>query len=388
MTQEKVYFPNLDALRSFAFLLVYLRHGFGDLITPRDLGHPLLNLLKAGLFDAGDVGVSFFFVLSGFLITYLILKEIQLTGQIDVAAFYTRRCLRIWPLYYLVVGVALALLRFLPWARAGGYGEFPPAGYYLFFLANFAALGDYFIPTFLGVTWSIAIEEQFYLLWPQLFACLPRRAFKLIFPTVILLSVGFRVVHRNEPMVLGVHSFSVMSDLAMGGLIGYLALNSIRFLRWCENLKTSHIVLGYAVGFTAVLCRNYVYYPTTSEALMRVESLLIIFRRLMLSGFFAFIILEQNWARRSPLKFSRLSLVSAMGKYTYGLYLLHPMGLLLAAALLNQCGATLRELQITVACGVLGFPLSVVLSMVSYHAYEMPFLKLKKRFAHIASGSA
>jgi peptidoglycan/LPS O-acetylase OafA/YrhL len=173
----------------------------------------------------------------------------------------------------------------------------------------------------------------------------------------------------------------------MGGLVAYLSLSSSRFLRASENLKAWHIVVGYVLGLTIVLCRNYVYYPTTTLALMRVQSLLVIFRRLILAGFFAFVIVEQNWARSSLFKFSRLALVSSMGMYSFGLYLLHPMGLLLAAALLNQLGGSERDLHPTLTCGLLGFPVSLGLSMASYHAYEMPFLKLKKRFAHISSGS-
>lgn len=313
--------------------------------------------------------------------------EIEVTGRIDVAAFYVRRCLRIWPLYFAVVGGAFAILGLLPWLGSGVSAELPPARYYVFFLSNFAALGDYFIPLFLGITWSVAIEEQFYIVWPQLFAFAPRKAIKLLFPLVIIGSLAFRAVDRNQPMMLSIHSLSVMSDLAMGGLVAYLSLNSDRFLRWCEGLKRSHIVLGYVLGLTAVLCRDFVYYPTSSVTLMRVESLLVILRRLILSLFYAFIIIEQNWARGSLLKFSKLSLLSRMGKYTYGLYLLHPMGLLLAAALLHQLGSRLHDFRPNVACGLLGFPLSVALSMVSFHAYEMPFLKLKKRFAHVSSGS-
>ena len=68
---EKIFFPNLDPLRFFAFSVVYLRHGFGDLVNGIDLHHHGLNVLRDGLFNSGDVGVAFFFVLSGFLITYL-----------------------------------------------------------------------------------------------------------------------------------------------------------------------------------------------------------------------------------------------------------------------------------------------------------------------------
>src|SRR6476660_5257777 len=103
MKEAKVFFPNLDGLRFFAFFLVYLQHAFGDLLA--EIGQPgfWLGRLQTNVSGAGGIGVSFFFVLSGFLITYLILREIQLYGFLDVRAFYIRRSLRIWPLYYAVI---------------------------------------------------------------------------------------------------------------------------------------------------------------------------------------------------------------------------------------------------------------------------------------------
>ena len=93
---NKVFFPNLEGLRFFAFFVVFINHAFASLgyYNPSKTfvfvrTHFLLN---------GNLGVSFFFVLSGFLITYLLLKEKELTGKINIKNFYLRRVLRIWPL--------------------------------------------------------------------------------------------------------------------------------------------------------------------------------------------------------------------------------------------------------------------------------------------------
>jgi peptidoglycan/LPS O-acetylase OafA/YrhL len=384
---EKIFFPNLDALRFFAFIVVYLRHGFGDVISGIDLHHYGLNLLKDGLFNSGDVGVAFFFVLSGFLITYLVLKEIEVTGRLDVAAFYVRRCLRIWPLYALVVGLGLTIAAVsAPWLGSENANRVP-AAYFLLFLSNFGTLYA-FSPLFLAITWSVSIEEQFYVVWPQLFARVPRRAFAWIFVGVVIVSLGFRAVCRNSPLVLMGHTFSVMSDLAVGGLVAYAAMNSRRFLRTAAQLPRWQVGLAYAIGLTILLYRDAVYQiQTTSVVLLRLGSLLVIFRRLILSVFFAFIILEQNWAEHSLIKVSRFKRISHLGRYTYGLYLLHPLGLLLASVLLRMPAQGTTAYGPGVTRGLLGLGLSLVLSIASYHAYEMPFLKLKTRFAHLASGS-
>jgi len=100
--KPKIFFPNLDGLRFFSFLIVFFSHIFN---TKRDYikEESWYQFFKGQVFMDGDLGVSFFFVLSGFLITYLLLKEKEYAGKIDVKSFYIRRALRIWPLYFFSV---------------------------------------------------------------------------------------------------------------------------------------------------------------------------------------------------------------------------------------------------------------------------------------------
>src|SRR5262249_15856566 len=128
--------------------------------------------IKRLLFASGWMGVSFFFVLSGFLITYLILREIEVNGKLDILAFYVRRVLRIWPLYYLVI--AFGFLCYPLLKSVFGFSSYIETGnslYYMFFLSNFDVinlghwLGNGRGAMSTNITWSVAIEEQFYLLW-------------------------------------------------------------------------------------------------------------------------------------------------------------------------------------------------------------------------------
>src|SRR5260221_9169985 len=100
--KQKIFFPNLDGLRFFSFLVVFFSHIF---YTESDhiKNESWYKIFKGRLFSDGDIGVSFFFVLSGFLITYLLIKEKEFTGKVDISSFYIRRTLRIWPLYYFCV---------------------------------------------------------------------------------------------------------------------------------------------------------------------------------------------------------------------------------------------------------------------------------------------
>src|SRR5450432_318525 len=104
MTQStpKVFFPNLDGLRSLAFLMVFFQHGLLNSFSYLPVRNAFLQRFIIMICD-GETGVSIFFVLSGFLITYLLLAESDRYGKIHPGYFYLRRTLRIWPLYYLVI---------------------------------------------------------------------------------------------------------------------------------------------------------------------------------------------------------------------------------------------------------------------------------------------
>src|SRR5690348_9426031 len=96
--KAKIFFPNLDGLRFFSFLVVFLYHGHLSIFSYLKDSQPKTYAAIEFLFQHGNLGVNFFFVLSGFLITYLLIKEKEFTGTIHVQNFYIRRILRIWPL--------------------------------------------------------------------------------------------------------------------------------------------------------------------------------------------------------------------------------------------------------------------------------------------------
>lgn len=350
-----MFFKNLDGLRFVAFFLVYLQHAFG-------------------VSGAGGAGVAFFFVLSGFLITYLLLDEAEQQGQVDVRAFYIRRALRIWPLYFLVVGFAFLLYPALK-ALLGipGSAQNGSPWLYIFFLANFDVLkvagregGG---AGFINVLWSISIEEQFYLLWPLLLRR-PQRARTLgVLFAVIALSSAFRHAHSGDWPTLYFHSLSVISDMAIGGLAAYAWRNWSAFRSRFSTLPSCVIACGYAAGVSFIATRN-LWGP---------------FTRLLAGVFFAAVVLEQNFCERSPFKMSASPLLSRLGRYTYGLYMLHMVVLFFLAHCLLALGFEATGRAHRLLFPLLGLPLSVLAAWVSYVILESPFLRLKTRFAPATS---
>lgn len=177
--KNKSWFPGLNALRFFAASMVILMHSWSN-----QVGQGLPHLPEWPIFFKGLYAVSFFFVLSGFLITYLLLKEREKTQTISIKHFYLRRVFRIWPLYFLILIVGL----FFYWTIAPKVGMEVPITYskttaillYLFFLANL--MNSLFeVGGIVHVTWSIAVEEQFYLFWAPLVKKFGSKLPKIIF---------------------------------------------------------------------------------------------------------------------------------------------------------------------------------------------------------------
>ena len=229
LKKQKIFFPNLDGLRFFSFFLVFLAHSFNtDNSAIKEMSW--YKLIKIRIFSDGDIGVSFFFVLSGFLISYLLLKEKEFTNKIDVKSFYMRRILRIWPLYYFVV-----IFGFLVFPLLKTYfGQVPneTANPILCstFLNNFDRIYNGTPDaSLIAILWSVAIEEQFYLVWPILFFITRIKYYKYIFIVVLILSTLFRVFYLHT-IPIDIHTMGVITDMAIGGLGAYLIINNQWFI--------------------------------------------------------------------------------------------------------------------------------------------------------------
>ncbi len=377
--ESKTYFENLDFLRFIAFFTVFAGHtALGTFFINR-IHIDVINKFIL-VFSQGGTGVSFFFVLSGFLITYLLLIEKEKTGKINVRNFYVRRILRIWPLYYLTV-----LFTFIIYPKVkvllNNIDPIPNNIWmHLTFLSNFDIInvernemisGIKRLPVMIGVNWSIAIEEQFYLVWPLLFAFIPKKFYKYIFVVIIFISAIFRYINRADSLVTYFHTLAVFSDLAIGGLFAYLSINSFTFQQFFKQIKKYQIAIIYLIGFIILMYGNFIF-PNKYD---------IAYMRIITTIFFAFIITEQNFSEHSIYKLGKIKFITRLGKYTYGLYLIHPIGIQAVAIVLykilklNEMHATTQLIYIFSA-----FIVSIIIGFISYTYYETPFLKLKNKF--------
>lgn len=370
----KPFFPSLDGLRTVACLQVFLFHAFSPLVAT--LGITNIHALAfIHIFLNGHGGVSLFFVLSGFLITYLMQQEIAETGKIHIGNFYLRRVLRIWPLYYTLLAVFLGLFPLLR-THLGSEGSYTLRPlYYLAFLGNFDAIhllhsqGQGFDPV--GITWSVGIEEQFYLVWPVLLFLVPWRRHWLVFLCLLFVSYVFRIVYRTDSPVLYFHSLSVFCDLALGALTAYAAFHWEGFRRSVATTSTRVRIGLYLSGAAILFLNGYEGLGNWWAALVRLPT----------TCFFALVIADQCFHGSQQLKLSNLKQLCRWGKYTYSLYLLHPTALFVLEVLLfklAKCQRSSSTAQLIYGLG--GLPLGFILAYFSYHYVEKKFLELKKRF--------
>lgn len=370
--KEKVYFENLDGLRFFCFLAVFLFHSFHTEYE-HILNSPVYQFIAEDLFGNGRLGVNFFFVLSGFLISYLLLKEKDLRGNVDVGRFYLRRVLRIWPLYYCCVFFGFVIFPWLKSTLGAVPNETANPWYYMFFVSNFdfirSGLPD---ASVLGVLWSIAVEEQFYLTWPLIFFALPRERLELVFPLIIAVSVAFRSTY-DQPNLHEMHTLSCIGDMAMGGWGAFLVSTKEDFKQSVINIPRWAIYFLYALLIVIFLFRDEAYQISWWRP----------FERLFIAFTFLMVILEQTYAKASFYKMKNFPLFGKLGRISYGLYCLHFIGILITLTLtkilhLNHTLGFVMVLETAIALLT-----TILISAISYRVLERPFLKLKNRFSYI-----
>jgi len=349
--QARARFQSLDGLRCLSILPVVWHHS-----TPRQLD---------GLLGKGPLGVHLFFAISGFLITTLLLREQSRQGEVSLRKFYVRRSLRIFPLYYLVLGLyALRGWLLLPDSplRDHFLGSLP---YYATYTGNWFV--DYGVPhpVVFGFSWSLATEEQFYLLWPPVVALcrgwkLPAAYMASLFCLDFAAESGWlaSLIGREGAAVQIVTSLS--APICLGSLLA-LALHeprSFRVFAWLLGARFSAPVALVSLA-----------------ALVVADAPLLAIHSCMVALVGAVCIREDHGL--AHVLDARIP--GYIGEVSYGIYLFHVSVITAAKWLLPAAGA---PVLFALACAG-----SVALATLSYRYYEQPFLRIAARFRAV-TGSA
>jgi peptidoglycan/LPS O-acetylase OafA/YrhL len=372
VTNKKIYFENLDGLRFLCFLLVFIYHTFhnqAELFESSQVFH----FLKKDIFGNGNLGVNFFFVLSGFLITFLLMEEKKMNSTINIRNFYIRRILRIWPLYFICVAFGFFVYQHLVTLVGQDFTRKANIYYYLLFISNFDFIQSG-APnaSMLGVLWSVAIEEQFYLVWPLILSLFPVKQWWIPFSVLIAVSLGFRILYDN-PVMHEIHTLSCIGDMTIGAFGAWMMQNK-RFKSFIEQLPKWQIGILYLLFLLIFFFRH--------ELLYSIE-IVRYFERSIVALVILFIILEQTYSVHSFYKMSSFKRISRLGIITYGLYCLHLISLSATVVILNKLHLNEQVWQAIFIKTPLSLALTIIAAHFSYKYFESPFLRLKDRFAFI-----
>jgi peptidoglycan/LPS O-acetylase OafA/YrhL len=340
--QRKI--PQLDAVRGLAILLV-IAHNTSE-------KYPSLHLKH--IFGNGWMGVDLFFVLSGFLITTILVDTKQSEGYFK--NFYARRCLRIWPLYYSLIVFMFVVVPFLRPADAHTvFDRSSPWWAYPLFLQNFLVSDPTMATGPLAVTWSLAIEEQFYLVWPWIVRYCSHAQLRRTAIAVICLSPALRLYLSFHHVNLYSNVFCRLDGLMAGALLA-LVIRSGTFLP-STFVKHAWIALLLAAPLafvTEALDARWIVFSLSAVA----------------STSFVYLALfsSQKWLQAAM---TNKALIYT-GTISYGLYLLHKIPFDMAQAFHLD-----RNPFLVLPLGLVA---SYAIAALSWNLLERPFLGLKRFF--------
>lgn len=358
--EQQVHLKGLNGIRAIAALAVVVSH---TLQFSKHFGLPV----NTGI-DLAGFGVTIFFSLSGFLITYLLLLEKQKFSTINIKAFYFRRILRIWPLYYFYLLLCVIVIIVFHLVPLPG-----PLIYYIILCAYVPFISGTDLPS-LGHYWSLGVEEQFYLFWPWIVKNANNLIkFLLIFIACFLLAkVGLRIFHSKTGILwpytlIHVCRFECMAIGALGAV--FFFRDNLVFKKIAFNPLAQ--ILAWAMICLMAVNRFHIASIIDSDIVAVVTVILIV-----------------NVAanKKSIIKLD-FGIFNFLGKISYGIYVYHPLILAFSVEIIGQflrnAGSTEKYLLLFLYV----FILTVLVAWLSYNLFEKRFLMLKSKFALIKSSS-
>jgi peptidoglycan/LPS O-acetylase OafA/YrhL len=367
------YLPGLNALRFFAAFFVVISHAN---ISIDKLG--IAPLSKMAFLNKGADAVDFFFTLSGFLITYLLIIEINTTKTVSIKQFYVRRVFRIWPVYFLVVAIGFFLLGYIyPKMNDKPYFDFSiMEGLLLFilFLPNYAAKN--FMVGLLHPLWSIGVEEQFYLFWAPLAKFFRNKMLLMIagfiFISLSLYAVIYYDVLRVSPGWKAFFLTQKFYAMAIGSLFGYILY--YHFDAYNRSYLTKRI---FQLGVLMAILWHFLFNNAPEAGLLF---------KVLTSVLYGLLILNVSAISNKLIKLE-ISGLAYLGTISYGIYMYH----MLVDYLLRFLWPKISFLKLepflsaifyyTLITGV-----TIFMAALSYRYFEKFFLKLKDR-QHQNSGN-
>ena len=350
----------MDFIRFIAAMLIVLGHGFAVWNSYyRSPGPPSLIMTYVDEFIANAaLGVELFFFISGFLITYILLREKEMMGKISIGKFFARRALRIWPLYFLLIAITPMLVTWLD-------VDTPNYMANIFFVGNFDVIGSERWHFPFAHFWSIAIEEQFYVVWPFVIAFLPKKSLAYVFGALITVSILSRLyVWHFCPNSWNIYLNTIcrMDTLVIGGACGLAFQRGAKFqLKWGLLLVT--------FGFL-------IFMLVTSNSKSWQGMYDSMFKKFLYLAPMALLTLHYITRPRLKEESKVKKAFNYLGKSSYGLYMIHNILILIVLKEIMLA----NDMNDGTIFWLIYLGLTFITVIISFELVEKPFLRLKKYF--------
>jgi peptidoglycan/LPS O-acetylase OafA/YrhL len=368
---NKVYFENLNAIRFIAAFLVIICHieELKDFFNIDRIFDVSQNRL------IGRVGVVLFFVLSGFLITYLLYKEKELTKTISVRKFYIRRILRIWPLYFFIVLFTFFVVPFVDFLIVDGYDKnllwsdlFTKLFLYVAFLPNLVCAIYGTIP-YAAITWSIGAEEQFYLIWPWLNKKVSNKwilMFSIIIGYLLVKRYIYYLPNDLRQVFKIFWDMTLIDCMAIGGIFATLLYQNGRLVNIIRK-----ILFKKFFQWVVLILTIYLVYINFKLKDYYCEIYAILFGVLII-----------NFAANPNRIFSMENkILNYLGKVSYGLYIYHYILIIIVLRLCDNLNITNNFIYYTSS-----IVLTILVASLSYNFFEKRFIDMKVNYSDVISG--
>ncbi len=376
----KIHFSGLNTLRFFAAYFVVLHHG--ETIRAK---YGLPNFEHFSFFRNGAIAVSFFFVLSGFLITYLLLTELKNRGGVSLRKFYMRRVLRIFPLYYLLVIIGLiaipVFLNVIHFPNTQPYDTATGGILFLFFLSF--VVNSMFGSHLLEPLWSIGVEEYFYLIWAPLFKFFKNHILKVIASVIVVKSIIIlyfltQNIESESLKIVGDVLLSLKFELmAIGGLGAYAVFKDRKRVENALIFTSPFQILFFIILFFRLFF--HIYFFDNQFFIYKFLFLTPVLGSITEGSIFLWLILNVSVNPR-PLFQLNNAFLEKLGGISYGIYM-YQMLVIFGVVLVFKKMMLLMPPPLSsaffysiVTIGVIG------VSWISKKYFEDWFLKFKNRF--------
>lgn len=348
------YYPKIDSVRAIAVLFVLFQHYFPEKVT--------------SVLGLGNFGVDIFFTLSGFLITGILIsyRSIRPIGA-AIRKFYFRRILRIFPIYYLYILIVVLVFRseisktFIAWAAFYGIN---------FYTINYGGSKIY-----LSHFWSLAVEEQFYLIWPFLILIFPFKYLRTLMIGTVIFSISFSYLYLHKSFVAYMHPFSCMQALAIGALVKYLTEFNIEIFKDIGKRLNQFFLLFLALWICVLLvydAGNLYAFP-----------LLRTFAALITAVILFHIVLKSGSEKFNKILDSKA--LQFIGRISYGIYVYQFLVKILLDPIVQQTVNRLTKEHSLIRYNIYIFTaplytaITISVAWLSFKYIESPINRLKNR---------